>query len=192
MMLDLQLRGCHNVNCVTPTHMVPNIIGAVRIAMVRGLRIPLVYNCSGYEPVEVLRLLDGIVDIYLPDFKYMDPAAAAKYSRGAADYPEVCAAAIAEMHRQVGQLQVDEAGIAVRGLIIRHLVLPDNLAGTDRFVEWVSRGPGRDTYVNIMPQYRPAHQARLYPEINRRTSGAEYARAVGWARTAGLTNLDSG
>ncbi|HET8548013.1 MAG TPA: hypothetical protein VFL57_08415 [Bryobacteraceae bacterium] len=190
VMLGLQLRGCHNINCVTPSHVVPNILGALRIAMLRELRIPLVYNCSGYESVDVLRLLDGIVDIYLADCKYTDPAVAAKYSRGAADYPEICAAAITEMHRQVGHLQVDEQGIAVRGLIIRHLVLPDNLAGTDQFVQWVARSLGRDTYVNIMAQYRPAHQARRYPEINRSITSAAYARAIGWARAAGLTNLD--
>ena len=189
MMLDLQEQGCHNINLVTPTHLVPNIINAVRIAMRRGLRLPLVYNCGGYEPVEVLRLLDGVVDIYLPDYKYMDGAAAAKYSSGAADYPEVCAAAITEMHRQVGRLTVDENGVALRGLIIRHLVLPENLAGTDRFVKWVAERLSPDTCVNIMAQYHPEYRAALYPEINRRITREEFARAVEWAREAGLINL---
>lgn len=192
MMLDLQRRGCHNINLVTPTHLVPNIVAALQTAMVRGLRIPLVYNCGGYESMEALRLLDGIVDIYLPDYKYMDGKAAAKYSREAADYPEVCAAAITEMHRQVGNVLVDEDGIALRGLMIRHLVLPGNIAGTDRFVKWVAGTLGPATYVNIMAQYRPMHRARLYPEIDRRITQREYAQALQWAREAGLTSLDPG
>ncbi len=192
IMLDLAGRGCHNINLVTPTHVVPNIVAALRTAMTRGLRLPLVYNCGGYEPVEVLRLLDGLVDIYLPDFKYMDGKVAASYSRGAADYPEVCAAGVAEMHRQVGNLIVDEHGVALRGLMIRHLVMPENKAGTDRFVKWVADKLGPGTYVNIMAQYRPLHRARLHPEINRRITGQEYAQAIQWAHEAGLTNLDRG
>jgi putative pyruvate formate lyase activating enzyme len=190
-MLELQRQGCHNINLVTPTHIVPNIVAALAEAMARGLRVPLVYNCGGYEPVEVVRLLDGIVDIYLPDFKYMDGAMAAKYSNGAVDYPAVCAAAIEEMHRQVGNLVVDEKGIALRGLMIRHLVLPGNLAGTDRFVRWVAGRLGPETYVNIMAQYRPMHRAKFYPEINRRITHEEFQRALTWAREAGLTNADS-
>lgn len=191
MMIDLQRQGCHNINFVTPTHVLPNIIGALRIAMARGLRIPLVYNCGGWERVEILRLLDGIIDIYMPDCKYMDDASAAKYSNGAADYPEVCRAALAEMYRQVGNLILDSDGVAVRGLIVRHLVLPDNIAGTDRFVKWVAGHLDPATYVNIMPQYHPAHRAHLYPEINRRITHDEFARAIAWAREAGLTNLDT-
>jgi putative pyruvate formate lyase activating enzyme len=192
MMIDLQRRGCHNINLVTPTHVIPNIVNALQSAMVRGLRLPLVYNCGGYEPVEVIRLLDGLVDIYLPDYKYMDGAMAAKYSHGASDYPERCAAAIIEMNRQVGRLVVDEKGVALRGLMIRHLVMPENIAGTDRFVQWVAKELGPDTYVNIMGQYHPEHRARFYPEINRRITRAEFERAVTWAHEAGLTNLDSG
>jgi putative pyruvate formate lyase activating enzyme len=192
MMLDLQRQGCHNINLVTPTHIVPNIVAALHTAMFRGLRIPLVYNCGGYEPVEVLRALDGIIDIYLPDFKYMDGTAAARYSRGAEDYPEVCAAAIAEMYRQVGNLVLDERGVALRGLIIRHLVLPENKAGTDRFVKWVADNLARAAYVNIMPQYRPMHRARLYPEINRPITKQEFAQALQWAHDAGLTNVAIG
>jgi putative pyruvate formate lyase activating enzyme len=192
LMVEVQERGCHNINLVTPTHIVPNIVNALQFAVARGLRIPLVYNCGGYEPVEILKLLDGVVDIYLPDFKYMDPAASAKYSSGAADYPEVAAAAIEEMHRQVGDLVTDEDGIALRGLMIRHLVLPENIAGTDKFVEWVARHLGRSVYVNIMGQYRPEHKARQYPELSRRITAGEYRQAMDWARAAGLTRLDPG
>jgi putative pyruvate formate lyase activating enzyme len=190
MMIDLQRQGCHNINLVTPTHLVPNIVDAVRIAMGHGLRVPLVYNCGGYDPVSVLRLLDGIIDIYLPDFKYTNGAAAAKLSRGVKDYPEVCAAAISEMHRQVGKLVVDENRIALRGLMIRHLVLPNNMAGTDRLVKWVADQLGKETFVNIMGQYRPMHRARQFREIDRRLTRGEFSQAAAWARQAGLTNLD--
>jgi putative pyruvate formate lyase activating enzyme len=190
IMIGLQDAGCHNVNLVTPTHILPNIVGALRTAIRLGLRVPLVYNCGGYEPVEVVRMLDGIVDIYLPDFKYMDGAAAAKYSSGAADYPERAAESIAEMHRQVGDLLVDEHGVALRGLMIRHLVLPGNLAGTDRFVRWVAARLSPSTFVNIMAQYRPEHRATRIPELARRITTAEFRQAVGWAREAGLTRLD--
>jgi putative pyruvate formate lyase activating enzyme len=190
MMIALQEKGCHNVNLVTPTHQLPMIVNAVRIAMRKGLRVPLVYNCGGYEGLEAVQMLDGIVDIYLPDFKYMDGAVAAKISRGARDYPEVCAAAIQEMHRQVGPLVVDENGIALRGLMIRHLVLPGDLAKSQKFVQWVAQTLGANTYVNIMAQYRPMHRARFYPEIDRRTTRAEHQSAVRWAREAGLLQID--
>jgi putative pyruvate formate lyase activating enzyme len=190
MMLDLQARGCHNINLVTPTHVAPHIVKALRIGVDRGLRLPLVYNTGGYDSLDVIRALDGIVDIYLPDFKYQDGSLAAKYSSGAADYPEVAAAVIREMHRQVGTLKLDERGVAVRGLIIRHLVMPQNIAGTDRFVRWVARELTTDTYVNIMAQYRPEHRAREYPELARRILPEEWQQALAWARTAGLTNLD--
>jgi putative pyruvate formate lyase activating enzyme len=186
VMLRLQAAGCENINWVTPTHVVAGLVRAVEAAVRRGLRLPVVYNCSGYEPLEVLRLLDGIIDIYLPDFKYMDGAAAARLSRGAGDYPEIAAAAIREMRRQVGNLVVDERGVALRGLMIRHLVLPNNQAGTDRFVQWVARELGPNTYVNIMDQYRPEHRAHEFPEIARRITAEEYRRALGWARAAGL------
>ncbi len=192
LMIDRQRSGCHNINLVTPTHIVPSIVRALRVAIARGLRVPLVYNCGGYEPVEVIRLLDGIVDIYLPDFKYTDGAMAAKYSNGASDYPERAAAAIEEMHRQVGELVVDENGIALRGLIIRHLVLPFNIAGTDKFVQFVARRLTPSTYVNIMEQYHPEHQASKYPELSRRITAAEYQQAIRWAKEAGLTRLDRG
>jgi putative pyruvate formate lyase activating enzyme len=191
MMISLQERGCHNVNLVTPTHVVPHIVRALRAAIDRGLRIPLVYNTGGYDSLDVIRSLDGIVDIYLPDFKYQDGALAAKYSNGAADYPEVAAAVIKEMHRQVGTLKVDGRGVATRGLIIRHLVMPNNIAGTDRFVRWVARELTTDTCVNIMPQYRPEHRAREYPELSRRITSEEWGQAQAWAHAAGLTNLDT-
>jgi putative pyruvate formate lyase activating enzyme len=191
MMLDLQERGCHNINLVTPTHVAPHIVRALRLAIDRGLHIPLVYNTGGYDSLDVIKALDGIVDIYLPDFKYQDGALAAKYSSGAADYPEVAAAVIREMHRQVGKLSVDARGVATRGLIIRHLVMPQNIAGTDRFVRWVARELTTDTYVNLMRQYRPEHRAREYPELSRRITPEEWEQALAWAREAGLTNVDT-
>lgn len=190
MMLCLQAMGCHNINLVTPTHYVPNIVQALRSAIAGGLCVPLVYNTSGYDSLEVLHLLDGVVDIYLPDFKYMDPAVAGRYSAGASDYPEVAAAAIEEMHRQVGELVVDSDGIAQRGVMLRHLVLPANLAGSDRLVRFVADRLGRSTYVNIMPQYHPAHRASCFPELSRRITNAEFRQALAWGREAGLTRLD--
>ena len=190
LMVQMQELRCHNVDLVTPTHVVPNIVQGLRTAIRMGLRIPLVYNCGGYEPVEIIKLLDGIVDIYMPDYKYMDGEMAAKYSSGAGDYPERAAAAIEEMHRQVGELVVDENGIALRGLIIRHLVMPNNIAGTDKFVRWVAEKLTKSTYVNILAQYRPEHKAFQYPEIARRLTWLEYQQALRWAREAGLTRLD--
>jgi putative pyruvate formate lyase activating enzyme len=190
MMFDLQHRGCHNINLVTPTHYVPNIVQALRTAIALGLRIPLVYNCSGYESVEVLKLLDGIIDIYLSDFKYTDGRLAAKYSAGAQTYPEVAAAAVQEMHRQTGGLIADEHGVALHGLMIRHLVLPDNIAGTDQFVRIVTEKLSPSTYVNIMSQYHPAHRAFQFPKLSHRTTPAEHQRAIEWAHQAGLVTLD--
>lgn len=189
LMLDLQRRGCHNVNLVTCSHVVPNIVKALRIAIAGGLSIPLVYNTSGYDSLEVIRLLDGIVDLYLPDFKYQDGELAARYSSQAGDYPEVAAAVIRQMHRQVGDLVVDERGIAQRGLIVRHLVMPHNIAGTDRFVRWVATELSPSTYVNLMAQYRPAYRAVRHPEIARRPTPEEWRQALTWARRAGLVNL---
>lgn len=185
-MLALQRQGCENINVVTPTHLAPTIIAATRRAHARGLKLPLVWNCGGYETVEVIRLLDGIVDIYLPDFKWMDGAAPEQYCAGAKDYPERAAEAILEMHRQVGGLVVDERGAALRGLIVRHLVMPGNLARTDLFVEWAVKHLGPDACVNIMGQYRPAHRASKHPALARRLTQGEYAEALEWARAAGL------
>ncbi len=189
-MLSLQKQGCHNINLVTPTHMVPHIVRALRIAVARGLRLPLVYNTGGYDKLETIKKLDGIVDIYMPDFKFQDGKLTHKYCTEASDYPEVAAAAIKEMHRQVGVLKKDERGIAMRGMIVRHLVMPHNLAGTDRFLRWVAEELSPDTYVNVMDQYRPCHKASDYPEIDRPLTRKEWRQAVKWAKDAGLTNLD--
>jgi putative pyruvate formate lyase activating enzyme len=189
-MLSLQKRGCHNINLVTPSHMVPHIVRALRIAVSKGLRLPLVYNTGGYDKLETIKQLDGIVDIYMPDFKFQDGQLTHKYCSEASDYPEVAAAAIKEMHRQVGVLQKDERGIAMRGMIVRHLVMPHNLAGTDRFLRFVAEELSPDTYVNVMDQYRPCHQASDYPELDRPLSRKEWRQAVTWAKNSNLTNLD--
>ncbi|MDR2580364.1 MAG: hypothetical protein LBC85_05160 [Fibromonadaceae bacterium] len=188
IMLELQNRGCHNINLVTPTHIVPHIIKALRLAIAKGLHVPLLYNSSGYESLEVLQLLDGIVDVYLPDFKYQDSTLAARFSEGAPDYTRHAAAAIKEMHRQVGTLhQIN--GIAQHGLLIRHLVLPENLAGTDAFARWVVSELGPETHVNIMGQYSPLFKAHEYPPLDRRITQEEFAQAMRWAREAGLRNF---
>jgi putative pyruvate formate lyase activating enzyme len=190
-MLGLQRRGCHNINLVTPSHVVPQIVKATRIAASKGLRLPLVYNTGGYDSLEVIKMLDGVVDIYLPDFKYQDEEMAEKYSSDASDYPKVAAAVIREMHRQVGDLETDSRGIATRGLIIRHLVMPNNIGGTDRLVKWIATELGPDTYVNLMAQYRPEHKAFDHPAIARRLTNEEWQQAVTWAEEAGLENVHS-
>ena len=190
MMLKLQSMGCHNINLVTPTHVMPNILNATRIALKKGLHLPLVYNTSGYERLEIVKLLDGIVDIYLPDLKYMDVEKAAKYSAGASDYPEVTKKAIIEMNRQVGVLRLDKQGIAIRGVMIRHLVMPNRVAGTEKFVKWVAETLPKNTYVNIMAQYRVEYKAYDYPEIARGITTQEFLEAMEWAEKYGLTNLD--
>lgn len=189
VMVALQERGCANINLVTPTHVVPNLVAALRLAIRMGLRIPLVYNTGGYDDLEVVKALDGVVDLYLPDFKYQDGAMAARYSSGAKDYPEVAAAGIAEMHRQVGRLRLGPGRLAERGLIIRHLVMPGNVAGTDRFVTWVKKTLGPDTAVNLMDQYHPAHRASEHATISRGITREEWAQALAWAKQAGLRNL---
>ncbi|MDZ4165749.1 MAG: hypothetical protein U1C55_11545 [Smithellaceae bacterium] len=190
LMLQLQKIGCHNINLVTPTHVVPAILNATRIALTKGLRVPLFYNTSGYERLETLRILDGIVDIYKPDMKYMDADKAQKYSAGAADYPEMAKKAIIDMNRQVGELQLDKRGIALRGLVIRHLVMPNRVAGTEKFVRWVAENLPKSTYVNIMAQYRVEYKAFEYPEIARGITVVEFLEAMEWAEKYGLTNLD--
>ena len=189
-MIKIQQMGCHNINLVTPTHYVPNIVNALLQAVPLGLNIPIVYNTSGYEKLEVLQLLDGIVDIYLPDFKYMDPELAAKYSSEAYNYPHYARIAFKEMFRQVGDLQVAERGIARKGLMVRHLVLPNRIAGTRELLKFISEELSKTTYINIMRQYRPEYQAPQYPKINRRISKAEYSEAIKWAREYGLIRLD--
>jgi putative pyruvate formate lyase activating enzyme len=190
MMIYLQKIGCHNINLVTPTHVMPNILNATRIAFYKGLRVPLFYNTSGYERLEILKILDGIIDIYKPDMKYMDADKAAKYSSGTSDYPEVAKSAIKEMHRQVGQLQINHRGIALRGLLIRHLVMPNRVAGTEKFVKWVAENLSKSTYVNIMAQYHVEYKAFDYPEISRGITVEEFLEAMEWAEKYGLTNLD--
>ena len=190
MTLKLQKRGCHNINLVTPTPYSPHIILAVDQAAARGLQIPLVYNTSGWERTEILQLLDGIVDIYLPDFKYADADMAGKYSAGAYSYPSITRKALLEMHRQVGVAKPKKNGIMFRGLMIRHLVLPNGVSGSKKVISWVASHLTKDTYLNIMSQYRPSHQAHKYPKISRRINRKEYREVVEWAKRSGLTNLD--
>lgn len=190
MMLDLQGRGCHNVNIVTPTHYSAHVLRALDVAAGRGLRLPVVYNTCGWERLEVLKLLDGIVDIYLPDFKYWDGKKATRYSSGAETYPEVTREAVLEMHRQVGVAHPAPDGLMYRGLMIRHLVMPNDVGGTREILAWVAASLPKDTYVNVMSQYRPTFRAFDFPEIARAITRREYDEAVAFARGLGLTNLD--
>ncbi len=189
MMLELQARGCHNINFVSPSHVVPQIMAAVLIAAQAGLEIPLVYNTGGYDSLAMLKLLDGIIDIYMPDMKYADPDIARQYSK-IRDYPAVNQAAVCEMHRQVGNLSTDSNEIAFRGLLVRHLVLPNNLAGTDKIVQFLADKVSTNTYLNLMDQYRPAYKAHQYPELNRSIIHEEYQAAVQMALDAGINRLD--
>ncbi len=189
MMLSLQKQGCHNINFVTPTHQMPMILRSLLIASEKGLNLPLVYNCGGYESLHAIGILDGVVDIYMPDFKYMDPAMSLKYSE-AEDYPESAKAAIKEMHRQVGDLVTDQRGVALRGLLIRHLVLPEGIAGTARVVHFIADEISKNTYINIMDQYHPCFKAFDHPPLNRRLTQQEYAHAIQTAIDAGLKRID--
>lgn len=190
MMLILQKRGCPNINFVTPTHYSPHILLAVDRAASKGLKVPLVYNTCGWERVEILKILDGIVDIYLPDFKYSDGEMASKYSSGAVTYPEVTKNALIEMHRQVGVAKPAENGLMYRGLMIRHLVMPNDVSGTKEVIKWIAENLPKDTYLNLMSQYRPMYKAFDYPEISRSITRKEYTDAINHAREAGLTNLE--
>jgi putative pyruvate formate lyase activating enzyme len=192
MMLELQAEGCHNINFVTPEHVVPQIVEALPPAIEGGLRLPLVYNTSAYDSMESLELMDGVVDIYMPDFKYWDSERARKYSR-APDYPEVARRTIKEMYRQVGDLVIDEHGVAKQGVLIRHLVMPEDIAGTWEVMDWIARELSPTTYVNVMAQYYPAGKVSRteYAEINRPVTSAEYERALDGAWRAGLKRLDS-
>jgi putative pyruvate formate lyase activating enzyme len=187
MMLALQERGAHNINLVTPTHFAPQIMGALLIAYRGGLRIPLVYNCGGYESLEMLRLWDGILDVYMPDMKYADPEPAGRYS-AAPDYPEVNRAAVLEMARQAGILTLDEEGIAVRGLLIRHLVLPGDASGTEAVLRFIAGRISPLTAVSLMRQYFPAHRAHGIPPMDRKVTDAEYDRARNLLERFGLEN----
>jgi putative pyruvate formate lyase activating enzyme len=189
IMLELQAQGCHNINFVSPSHVVPQIMAALLVAAQAGLRLPLVYNTGGYDSMAMLRLLDGVIDIYMPDMKYADPEIARRYSK-IPNYPQVNQAAVREMHRQVGDLEINQMGLAVRGLLVRHLVLPENLAGTDEIVRFLADEISPNTYVNMMDQYRPAYKAHHFPELNRRTTRQEYQTTVEMAHNAGLHRLD--
>ena len=189
MMLWLQSERCHNINLVSPTHVVPQILAALRIAVREGLRLPLVYNSGGYDSLDTLTLLDGIVDIYMPDCKYADAQVGWRLS-GVPDYPAVSQAAVLEMYRQVGDLVVDERGIAQRGLLVRHLVLPGGLAGTAQVMRFLAEEVSTNTYLNVMDQYRPCFKASELPPLDRRVTTAEYRHAVRHAREAGLHRLD--
>lgn len=184
-MIELQNRGCYNINFVTPTHFIPQIVVSLKIAIEKSLKIPLVYNCGGYENLDTIRLLDGIIDIYMPDIKYSNPQHAEHYSN-APDYFERCCEAVKEMHRQVGDLDIDNAGIAQRGLLVRHLVLPNDLSGSREIMRFIAEDISKDTYINIMLQYRPLFRAGEYEELNRSPSVEEYREVVEIARNYGL------
>lgn len=189
LMLDLQEKGCENINFVSPSHVTAQILEALPLAVEAGLRLPLVYNTGGYDSREALQLLDGIVDIYMPDMKYADEEVGRRLS-GVTGYASRNRAAVLEMHRQVGDLLVDERGLAVSGLLVRHLVLPEGLAGTPETVAFLATAVSPATYVNIMGQYRPCHGAHRIPGLNRRPRPEEMEAAVQAARAAGLTRLD--
>ena len=189
MMVSLQAQGCHNINLVSPTHVVPQILEALGVAVELGLHLPLVYNSGGYDSVETLKILDGIVDIYMPDMKYGDKRVAKELS-GIENYPQVNRPAVKEMHRQVGDLKIDRDGIAQRGLLIRHLVLPNGLAGTKEVVNFISKQISLNTYSNIMAQYHPCYKAYEIPSLARPISTAEFQEAVELAHQAGLNRLD--
>ena len=189
MMIDLAHRGCHNINFVTPTHVMPQILEGLLVAVERGLHVPLVYNTGGYDSVESLKILDGIFDIYMPDFKFWSREWAERFCR-APDYRERVQQAIKEMHRQVGDLKMDESGTAFRGLLVRHLVMPGGVAGTEEIMNFLAQEISLDTYVNVMDQYRPCFRAHDDALINRRITISEYRKALNAAVSAGLNRLD--
>jgi putative pyruvate formate lyase activating enzyme len=189
MMLDLQKEGCHNINFVTPSHVVPQILSAVQLAIEKGLSIPLVYNTSAYDAVETLLILDGVVDIYMPDFKFWDPRTS-DITCGAPDYPDAARKAILEMHRQVGDLVMDASGLARRGLLIRHLVMPDGLSETLEIMKFIASKISAITYVNVMPQYHPSGDTAGMKSLRRQITPMEHARALQYALEAGLTRID--
>ncbi len=184
-MLKLQQRGCHNINFVTPTHFTPQIVDALLLAVEKGLELPIVYNCGGYESVETLKLLENIIDIYMPDIKYSVDENALKFS-GIQNYWDVVTKALKEMHRQVGDLKISKRGIAQRGLLIRHLVLPNDIAGSKKIIEFVADEISTNTYLNIMDQYRPAYNASKHEKLNRRITPFEFIEVVDYAFSKGL------
>lgn len=187
--LSIERIGCHNLNLVTPTHVTPQIVEALGQAAARGFSLPVVYNCGGYERIETLRALDGIVDIYMPDVKFLDPGSAARYC-AAPDYPDAVRAAVKEMNRQVGPLQVDRRGIATRGLLVRHLVMPGDAPGTREVIDFLADEIGEDVFLNLMDQYRPCGRAAEFPAIDRRTAADEWREAREYALSRGLGRLD--
>lgn len=189
MMLSLQERGCHNINLVSPTHVTAQILAGLLIATEAGLHLPLVWNTGGYDSLAALELLDGVVDIYMPDMKYADEAVARKYSK-VEDYPAVNQTAVGEMHRQVGDLSLDEDDVALRGLLVRHLVLPEGLSGTAEIACFLANEVSSDTYINVMDQYRPCYKAHSLPRLDRSITRSEYERALQQAREAGLHRFD--
>ena len=188
IMLSLQKKGCHNINLVSPTHYIPQIVHGLSLAVKEGLTLPLVYNTGGYDDLDTLKLLAGIVDIYMPDLKFGDNERAKKYTK-AANYFDLATVAVKEMHRQVGCLKLDERQIAYRGLLIRHLVMPGNLAATDRVLRFIAEELPKETAVNIMAQYYPAYQAGHFPELATRITKKEYYDALRYAEELGLSNL---
>jgi putative pyruvate formate lyase activating enzyme len=189
MMVSLQRQGCHNINFVTPSHVVPQIIAALPKAIEKGLTVPLVYNSSGYDSVQTLQLLEGVFDIYMPDFKFWTSESGTRFAK-APDYPEVAQKAISEMHRQVGDLVLDDEGVATKGLLVRHLVMPGGLEETREIFRFLAREVSVDTYVNVMDQYRPCGKAHQYPSIDRRLGNDEFQRALETAGEEGLHRLD--
>jgi putative pyruvate formate lyase activating enzyme len=189
IMIELQRLGCHNINFVSPTHFVPQILESLPRAIEMGLDVPLVYNTGGYDSVETLRLLDGIIDIYMPDFKYTKPEIAEQYSQ-APDYPQIAQRAIKEMFKQVGDLQMDEQEVAIRGILVRHLVLPADLAGTKEAMRFLAKKISQNTYVNIMDQYHPCGNIPLDSPLQRRITSEEYNEAIAIAKEEGITRLD--
>ena len=189
MMLALQKQGCHNINFVTPSHVVPQILSALELAVQNGLNVPLVYNSGGYDRVETLHLLEGVFDIYMPDFKFWDPEIAAS-ACDAPDYPEVARKALLEMHRQVGDLVIDDQGLAQRGLLIRHLVLPEGMAGTREIMRFIATKISPNSYVNVMSQYRPCGRAAEVNGLASHLPAREYRQALEFAKLEGITRLD--
>jgi putative pyruvate formate lyase activating enzyme len=189
MMVSLQRQSCHNINFVTPSHVVPQILAALPKAIDKGLTVPLVYNSSGYDEVGTLKLLDGIFDIYMPDFKFWDMESARQYAK-APDYPKKARAALKEMHRQVGDLELDDEGVALKGLLVRHLVMPNAQVETREIMRFLAQDISKQTYVNVMDQYRPCGRAGSFPPIDRRPTHEEFQDAMDAAKDAGLTRLD--
>jgi putative pyruvate formate lyase activating enzyme len=186
-MLKLQGKGCHNINLVSPTHVIPQILEALLIAVPKGLKIPLVYNTGGYESAEMVKLLEGIVDIYLPDMRYADHALSKQYSC-APDYPKYNRAAVKEMHRQAGVASINEQGIMEKGVIVRHLVLPENISGTDNIMKFLAEEISAETFISLMSQYTPYYKALGTPRINRRITVEEYEKAQDIMEACGLAN----